>query len=96
MENVLTPHHPLERRGTRTQVWVGRVLTGLLAAFLLLDALGKLLLLAPVTAYLGGATATHVLHGTPFWLPPVMGVLLWIAYGLRSPALRALVTSQAR
>ena len=46
-----------------------------------------------VTAYLGGATATHVHTGTPFWFPVVMGVILWIAYGLRSPQLRALVLS---
>lgn len=46
-----------------------------------------------VTAYLGGATATHVLSGTPFWFPVMMGVLLWIAYGLRSPQLRTLVLS---
>ena len=46
-----------------------------------------------VSAYLGGATATHVHSGTPFWFPVVMGVILWIAYGLRSPQLRALVLS---
>lgn len=46
-----------------------------------------------VTAYLGGATATHVLTGTPFWFPVVMGLVLWIAYGLRSPQLRTFVIS---
>lgn len=46
-----------------------------------------------VSAYLGGATATHVLSGTPFWFPVAMGVLLWIAYGLRRPELRSLVLS---
>ncbi len=138
MENALSSHSPLTRSGSRAQVWTGRVLTGLIATFLLLDALGKLLLLAPVieasqklgynidllrplglvlavstllhlmprtqllgaalvTAYLGGAVATHVATGTPFWFAVATGVLLWIAYGLRSPGLRALVLStQAR
>ena len=119
---------------SRAGVWTGRVLTGLIVAFLLVDAGAKLVPLAPVveasqklgigveiirtlglvlavstllhvvprtqllgavlvTAYLGGATATHVHTGTPLWFPVVMGVLLWIAYGLRSPRLRALVLS---
>jgi hypothetical protein len=137
MENVLTPtisvgapsSHTV--RVSRTWLWVGRVLTGLVAAFLLFDAIAKLLMLAPViegtrqvgyavgvirplglvlvvstllhliprtqllgalllTAYLGGATATHVRLGQPFWFPVAMGAILWIAYGLRSPSLRAL------
>lgn len=46
-----------------------------------------------LTAYLGGATATHVLSGTPFWFPVAMGVLLWIAYALRSAQVRALLSS---
>jgi hypothetical protein len=48
MENVLTPSISLGARGARTSVWIGRVLTGLCAAFLLFDATGKLLVLAPV------------------------------------------------
>ena len=38
-----------------------------------------------LTAYLGGATATHVRVGDPFLMPIIMGVLIWIAYGLRRP-----------
>lgn len=108
----------------------GRVLTGLIAAFLFFDAIGKLVPVAPVveameklgfahgtirpigallavstalhlwprtqfvgavllTAYLGGATVTHVHAGTPFWFSVVMGVLLWVAYVLRQPRLRS-------
>jgi len=51
----------------------------------------RLLGAALLTAYLGGATATHVMSHTPFWFPIVMGVLVWIAYALRNPGLRALV-----
>lgn len=44
-----------------------------------------------LTAYLGGATATHVRIGDPFWFPIVMGVLLWAGFYLREPRLRALL-----
>lgn len=43
--------------------------------------LGAILL----TGYLGGATWTHVRVGEPFWFPIAMGVLVWIALGLRQP-----------
>jgi hypothetical protein len=140
MENVLASphsvplHNPLPRtfttRGARASVWTGRVLTGLVVAFLMADAIAKLLQLAPVvegtqklgfaisvirplgvvlavstllhliprmqivgallvTAFLGGATATHVHAGTSFWFPVAMGAIMWIAYYLRSPQLRA-------
>jgi MFS family permease len=146
MENVLTPttDQVSAQLGARSPsavqaprragLWIGRVLTGLCAAFLLVDALGKLLMLAPyvegtrqvgyaigvlrplgvvlalstllhllprtqlvgallLTAYLGGATATHVRMSQPFWFPVAMGVILWCAYALRSPSLRALILS---
>jgi len=38
-----------------------------------------------LTGYLGGATATHVRIGDPFFLPVILGVLVWFAYGLRRP-----------
>ncbi len=38
-----------------------------------------------LTAYLGGATATHVRVGDPFFAPIIIGVVLWIALGLRRP-----------
>ena len=138
MENVLAPTNPLAVRNARTSLWVGRVLTGLIVAFMLFDAIAKLLAVAPVveatrqlgyavavirplglllllstllhviprtqlvgalllTAYLGGATATQVRAGGPFWFPVVMGAIIWIAYSLRSPSLRALfLSTQAR
>jgi hypothetical protein len=44
--------------------------TGFIAAILL-------------SAYLGGAVATHIRVGDPFFIPILMGVLVWIALGLR-------------
>ena len=137
MENVLVSPRSLTPVASRAQVWTGRVLTGLIVAFLVLDATGKLIPLAPViegtqrlgyaveiirplgvvlavstllhvlartqllgavllTAYLGGATATLVRAGMPFWFPVAMGALLWISYYLRSPRLRAFFHDQAR
>ena len=123
----------MEATSKRT-VWVGRILSGLVAAFLALDAVMKLVLITPVveaterlgypiatarplglvllastilslvprtqvigallvTAYLGGATATHVRVGDPFWFPIAVGVLLWAGLVLRTPRLRALLSA---
>ena len=46
--------------------------------------LGALLL----TAYFGGAVATHLLNGTACWFPIVFCVILWAAYTMRSARLR--------
>jgi hypothetical protein len=43
--------------------------------------LGALLL----TAHLGGATATHARVGDPIYFPIILGVVMWIAFGLRRP-----------
>jgi hypothetical protein len=45
-----------------------------------------------LTAYLGGATATHARVGDPAFVGPVLtGVLLWLGLYLRDKRLRALV-----
>ena len=137
MENVLTSTTLLgsrRPRAFRTSIWIGRMLIGLVVAFLMFDAIAKLLMLAPViegtgkvgypisvirplgvvlalstllhliprtqfvgalllTAYLGGATSTHVRLGQPFWFPVAMGAIVWIAYVLRNPSLRAFIIS---
>lgn len=49
--------------------------------------LGAILL----AAYLGGATATHLRIGDPFFMPPLLGVLIWLGLYLRDERLRALV-----
>jgi hypothetical protein len=51
------------------------------------SVLGAILL----TGYLGGATATHVRVGQPFWFPIMMGVLAWAGLFLREERLRALI-----
>jgi hypothetical protein len=49
------------------------------------SVLGAILL----TAYLGGATATHVRAGEPFFLPVVVGIVVWLGLFLRDGQLRA-------
>jgi len=44
-----------------------------------------------LTAYLGGATATHVRIGDPFFGPIVLGGLVWGGLFLRDRRLRALI-----
>ena len=49
--------------------------------------LGAILL----TGYLGGAVASHVRVGDPFFGPLIPGVLVWVGLYLRDERLRALV-----
>jgi hypothetical protein len=49
--------------------------------------LGAILL----SGYLGGATATHVHAGEPWFFPVIFGVIAWLGLYLRDPRLRALV-----
>ncbi len=51
------------------------------------SVLGAILL----TAYLGGATATHVRVGDPFFIPIVLGIMVWLGLWLREPRLKALL-----
>jgi hypothetical protein len=43
-----------------------------------------------LTAYLGGATATHARIGDPFYIPIVIGVIAWVGLYLREPRLWSL------
>jgi len=132
MENVIASPATFESldRTPRSLVWTGRTLTGVIVAFLLVDAVGKLIPLAPyvegtkqagyaiellrplglllaiptllhliprtqffgallLTAYFGGAVATHVRAGTPAWFPVAFCFILWAAYVMRCARLRA-------
>ena len=63
--------------------WIGVVEVAVTILFLIPQTafIGAVLL----TAYLGGATATHVRIEDPFYMPIVIGVLVWVALGLRRP-----------
>ena len=43
-----------------------------------------------VTGYLGGAVWTHLRVGDPWYFPIIIGVVMWVALGLRQPAIFAL------
>jgi hypothetical protein len=47
-----------------------------------------------LTAYLGGATATHVRVGDPFYFPVVLGVLFWISFTLRNQRFRDFLSAR--
>jgi hypothetical protein len=49
--------------------------------------LGAILL----TGWLGGAAATHVRIGEPFWMPVLLGVIVWGCLYLRDARVRALL-----
>ena len=51
------------------------------------SVLGAILL----TGYLGGATATHVRIGDPFFPPILFGVVVWLGLFLRDGRLRTLI-----
>ena len=51
------------------------------------SVLGAILL----TGFLGGATATHVRAGQPFFAPILIGVLVWLGLFLRNARLRAIL-----
>lgn len=40
-----------------------------------------------VTGYLGGAVWTHLRIGDPWYFPIIIGVVMWIALGLRRPVI---------
>lgn len=44
-----------------------------------------------MAAYLGGATATHVRVGDPWFAPVILGIVAWAGIYLRDPHLRALI-----
>ncbi len=49
-----------------------------------------------MTGYLGGATASHVRIGEPFYFPVVVAVLAWVGIYLREARLRALIPLRSR
>ena len=60
-------------------IGIVQALIGILLLIPQTTVLGGLL----ITAYLGGATATHVHASQPFILPVILGVVVWIGLLLR-------------
>lgn len=48
-----------------------------------------------VTGYLGGAIMTHLRVGDPWFFPVIIGVVMWIALGLRQPAIFSLAMGKS-
>ncbi len=73
--------------GSLARIVIVEIVCAILYAIPRTSALGAILL----TAYLGGATATHVRAGEPFFIPIVVGVIVWLGLYLRDGRVRALV-----
>ena len=73
----------------RVAVVIGVVELACVVAFAIprTSILGAILL----TGYLGGATASHVRIGDPFWFPILVGSLVWLGLFLRDDRLRTIV-----
>jgi hypothetical protein len=73
--------------GALLGIAIAEVGSALLYAFPRTAVLGAIL----VTGYMGGAMATHVRIGEPFFAQLGIGVLVWAGLWLRDARLRALV-----
>lgn len=73
--------------GALMRILIVEILCALLYAIPRTSVLGAILL----TGYLGGATATHVRAGEPFFIPIIVGMVVWLGLYLRNGRVRALV-----
>jgi DoxX-like family len=73
--------------GIGIKISITCIICALIYAFPRTAVLGAILL----TGYLGGATATHVRIGEPFFFPILVAVLAWGGIFLRDARLRALI-----
>lgn len=73
--------------GAMLKIQITLIICALIYAFPRTAILGAILL----TGYLGGATATHVRVGEPFFIPILVAVLAWGGIFLRDASLRALI-----
>ena len=64
-----------------TMIGIAEIVSALLFLVPLTRALGLLL----ISAYMGGAIATHVQHGQPFIQPAMILAILWMGAWLRHP-----------
>ena len=68
-------------------IFIAELIAVILYAIPQTAVLGAILL----TGYLGGAVATHVHAGEPWFVPVIFGVLVWLGLVLRDPRLRQLL-----
>jgi len=68
-------------------ILIAEILCGLIYAIPQTATLGAVLL----TGYLGGAVATHVHAGEPFFFPIIFAMLAWLGLWLRDARLRPLL-----
>ncbi len=70
-------------------LWLGIVELACAILYLIpqTSVLGAILL----TGYLGGAIATHVRIGDPYYVPAILGVVIWAGLWLRDTRIRALL-----
>jgi len=73
--------------GALARIVIVEIVCAIVYAIPSTSVLGAILL----TGYLGGATATHVHAGEPFFLPILVGVVVWLGLYLRDGRVRALV-----
>ena len=64
-----------------TLIGIGEIVSALLFLIPRTNSLGLLLL----SAYMGGAIATHMQNGEPYILPSIVLLLIWVAGYLRHP-----------
>ena len=72
--------------GVALPIFIVELVCVLLYAIPRTAVLGAILL----TGYLGGAVATHVRVGEPWFFPVIFGVLVWLGIYLRDPRVRDL------
>jgi len=75
------------RDGAMLRITIVELACAIVYAIPSTSILGAILL----TGYLGGATATHVRVGEPFFLPIIVGVVIWLGLYLRDDRLRSLI-----
>ncbi len=68
-------------------IGIAEIASTLLYAIPQTAVLGAILM----TGFLGGATATHVRVGQPFFAPIIVGVVVWLGLYLRDERLRAML-----
>lgn len=73
--------------GTLLRITIVEIVCAILYVIPRTAVLGAILL----TGYLGGAVVTHVRVGEPFFIPLIVGIMVWAGLYLRDARLRVLI-----